>query len=147
MKRLCSFETNDNKSKNTWIRKTNYKAYVSFISLKAYTNDFWYFDSSCFRHMIGDRSDLISYQEVSRENGTFADGVKSHVLGKGTLNMKGFPKVDNVLHVENLQANLLIKFMIMTCLSTLKGINVVFSLLMKINFERISIILSLLLID
>ena len=38
---------------------------------------------------------------------TFTDGVKSHLLGKRTLNMKGSPKLDNVLYVEDLKVNLL----------------------------------------
>ncbi|KAH9780169.1 hypothetical protein KPL71_007985 [Citrus sinensis] len=42
-----------------------------------------------------------------QENVTFADGVKSQVLGKGILNVEGFPKLDNVLHVEDLKENLL----------------------------------------
>ena len=33
-------ETNGNKSRTTWISKFNYKAYVSFNSLRAYTVDF-----------------------------------------------------------------------------------------------------------
>ena len=100
-------ETSENKPRTTWIRKTYYKAYVSFISLRTCTTDFWYFDSGCSRHMKGDRSALITYQKVDRENITFADGVKSRVLGKRTLNVEGFPKLDNVLHVEDLKANLL----------------------------------------
>ena len=100
-------ETSENKPRTTWIRKTDYKPYVFFISLRTYTTYFWYFDSGCFKHMIGEISALINYHKVDRENVTFADGVKSRVLGKGTLNVKGFPKLDNVLHVGNLKANLL----------------------------------------
>ena len=33
--------------------------------------------------------------------------MKSRVLGKETLNVEGFPKLDNVLHVEDLKENLL----------------------------------------
>ena len=100
-------ETSENKPRTTWIRKTDYKAYVSFISLRPCTTDFWYFDSGCSRHMTDDRSVLINYQKVDRENITFADDVKSRVLRKGPLNVEGFPKLDNVLHVEDLKKNLL----------------------------------------
>ena len=100
-------ETSENKPRTTWIKKTDYKAYAFFISLRTYTTYFWYFDSGCFKHMTGDRSALINYHKVNRENVTFADGVKSRVLGKGTLNVEGFLKLDNVLHVGNLKANLL----------------------------------------
>ena len=33
-------ETSENKSRTTWMRKTDYKAYVSFISLRTCTIDF-----------------------------------------------------------------------------------------------------------
>ena len=69
--------------------------------------DFWYFDSGCSRHMKGDSSAFITYQKVDQENITFVDAMKSRVLRKGTLNVQGFPKLDNVLHVEDLKANLL----------------------------------------
>ncbi|KAH9743540.1 hypothetical protein KPL70_003341 [Citrus sinensis] len=55
----------------------------------------------------GDRSALTNYQKLDQDNVTFADGVKSWVLRKGTLNVEGFPKLDNVLHVEDLKENLL----------------------------------------
>ena len=55
--------------------------------------------------MAGDRSVLIYYQEVGLENITFVDNVKGLVLGKRTLNVEGFPKLDNVLHVEDLKDN------------------------------------------
>ena len=100
-------ETSENKPITTSIRKTNYKTYVSFISLRTCTTDFRYFDSGCSRHITSDRSALTNYQKLDRENLTFVDGVKSRVLGKGTLNVEGFPKLDNVLHVEDLKANLL----------------------------------------
>ena len=57
--------------------------------------------------MISNRSALINYQKIGRENVTFADGVKIHVLGKETLNVEGFPKLNNVLHIEDLKVNLL----------------------------------------
>ena len=79
-------ETNENKPRTTWIMKTDYKAYVSFISLRTCTIDFWYFDSGCSRHMTSDRSALINYQKLDRENVTFADSVKSRVLGKAKFN-------------------------------------------------------------
>ena len=38
---------------------------------------------------------------------TFGDGVKIRVLGNGTLNIRGFPKLKNVLHVDGRKANLI----------------------------------------
>ena len=60
---------------------------MSFTSLQAYTSNFWYFDSGCSRHMTGDHNALINCEKCSREYITFVDY--------------------NVLHVENLKANLL----------------------------------------
>ena len=57
--------------------------------------------------MTSDRSALINYQKVDLENVTFTDGMKGRVLEKGTLNVEGFPKLDNVLHVKDLKENLL----------------------------------------
>lgn len=59
-------EINENKPRTIWIRKSKYKAYVSFIFLRSCTTDFWYFNSGCSRHMIGNISALINYQEVGR---------------------------------------------------------------------------------
>ena len=38
---------------------------------------------------------------------TFADGVKIFVHGKGTRNVEGFPKLENVLYVKDFKVNLL----------------------------------------
>ena len=65
--------------------------------------------------MRGDKSASINYQEVSRENVTFTDGVKSHLLGKRTLNMEGSTKHDNISVCKGLKANALIKFVTRTC--------------------------------
>ena len=37
-------KTSENKLKTSWMRKTDYKAYVSFSSLRTCTIDFGYFD-------------------------------------------------------------------------------------------------------
>ena len=57
--------TSENKPRTTWIRNTDYKAYVSFISLRTCTTDFWYFDSGCSRHMTNDRSEILVMQPKS----------------------------------------------------------------------------------
>ncbi|KAG9444874.1 hypothetical protein H6P81_016214 [Aristolochia fimbriata] len=75
--------------------------------LKAVTNSVWYFDSGCSRHMTGN-SDLlsnISYTESGQV--TFGDGGKGTITGKGTLNVDGLPRLQNVLLVQGLKANLI----------------------------------------
>ena len=43
---------------------------------------------------------LKSYQSVSKRHVSFGDGVKGHVLGKGTLDVDGLPRLKSVFHVE-----------------------------------------------
>ena len=57
--------------------------------------------------MKGDRGASINYKKIDPENVTFTDSVKGRVLGKGKLHVEGFPKLDNVLHMEDLKINLL----------------------------------------
>ena len=57
-------EISENKTRTTWMRKTDYKAYVSFIFLRTSTTIFLCFDNGCSRHMTDDRSALINYQKL-----------------------------------------------------------------------------------
>lgn len=100
------FEPKNNFVRPAWIRKFELEAHISFTSLWACMTNFRYFNNGCSKHMIGDYSDLINYKECGWEHVTFADGIKV-VLGKGTLNIKGFPRLEIVLHVECLKANFL----------------------------------------
>ena len=57
--------------------------------------------------MIGDKNIVVDYKPVSEGLVTFGDGVTVRVLGRGTLNVDGFPQFKNVLHVDGLKANLI----------------------------------------
>lgn len=57
--------------------------------------------------MIGTKRYLKEYQIVNEGYVTFRDRVKEKVIGIGTLNVDGFPRLNNVLHVEWLQTNLI----------------------------------------
>ena len=49
----------------------------------------------------------MDYKLLSEGLVTFGDdGVTARVLGRGTLNIDGFPRFKNVLHVDGLKANL-----------------------------------------
>lgn len=51
--------------------------------------------------------DLLSYYQI--QNGgavTHGDGVKDHIVSKGTLNDDGMPKITNILHVDSIKVNL-----------------------------------------
>ncbi|XP_073119643.1 uncharacterized protein [Henckelia pumila] len=59
----------------------------------------WYFDSGSSRHMTGLKDHLTDYIEKNGGRVTYGGGAKERIVGKGTLNVEGFPKLHNVLHV------------------------------------------------
>ncbi|XP_073132809.1 uncharacterized protein [Henckelia pumila] len=61
----------------------------------------WYFDSGSSRHMTGLKDHLTDYIEQNGDRVTYGGGAKGRIFGKGTLNVKGFPKLHNVLHVQD----------------------------------------------
>ena len=66
---------------------------------------------------------MIDYKSVLNRQVTFGDGVQGRVLGKGTFNMEGFPRLEGVLHVDGLKANLI-------------SISQIFYLDLHVNFTR-----------
>ena len=67
----------------------------------------WYLDSSCSRHMTGDRSLFKVFESKRGGNVTFGDGSKSQIKGKGIIFLLGLPDIANVLYVKGLRVNLL----------------------------------------
>ncbi|XP_073057425.1 uncharacterized protein [Primulina eburnea] len=67
----------------------------------------WYFDSGSSQHMTGSKEHLIEYVEQKCGRVTYGGGAKGRIVGKGTLNVEGLPKLHNVLHVEGLNSNLI----------------------------------------
>ena len=57
--------------------------------------------------MTSDKKFLKDYKTIDVGHVTFGDGVKGRVLGKGTLDFEGLPRLKNVLHVGGLAANLI----------------------------------------
>ena len=57
--------------------------------------------------MTVDKNILVNYKPLSEGLVTFGDGVNVRVLGRGTLNVDGFPRFKNVLHVDGLKPNLI----------------------------------------
>ena len=57
--------------------------------------------------MIGDKSSLVNDKPESDGFMTSGDGVNKRVLRKGALNIGGFQKFKNVLHMDGLMANLI----------------------------------------
>ncbi|XP_073138221.1 uncharacterized protein [Henckelia pumila] len=93
--------------KKVWIQKSDARYFVIYTSLKANTAGNWYFDSGSSRHMTGLKDHLTDYIEQNGGRVTYGGGAKGRIVGKGTLNVEGFPKFHNVLHVEGLIANLI----------------------------------------
>ncbi|XP_073151881.1 uncharacterized protein [Henckelia pumila] len=58
-----------------------------------------YFDSGSSRHMTGLKEHLTDYVEKEGGRMTYGGGAKGRIVGKGTLNVEGFPKLHNVLHL------------------------------------------------
>ena len=76
-------------------------------ALKAKSYSKWYFDSGCSKHMIGNKSSFISFENYDGGVVTFRDGNLAKVRGKGSIAIPGCPKLDKVLYVEELKINLL----------------------------------------
>ncbi|XP_075504392.1 uncharacterized protein LOC142541819 [Primulina tabacum] len=90
-----------------WVPKVKIHCNGVYTSLKTNTAGYWYFDSGSSRHMIGSREYLIDYVEQKYGRVTYGGGAKRKIVGKGTLNIEGLPKLHNVLHVEGLNSNLI----------------------------------------
>ena len=86
-----------------------YKHYsmVAVYALTSTTNNIWYFDSGCSRHMTGDKNMFTSLNDYNGGSVTFGDGKKGKVIGKGNIALPGIPIMNNALYVEGLKANLI----------------------------------------
>ncbi|XP_073270460.1 uncharacterized protein [Primulina huaijiensis] len=90
-----------------WVPKVKTHCNVVYTSLRTNTAGHWYFDSGSSRHMTGSREHLTDYVEQICGRVTYGGGAKGKIVGKGTLNVEGLPKLHNVLHVEGLNSNLI----------------------------------------
>ena len=106
-----------------WVKKSELKFFISYTCLRTCATNAWYFDNRCSRHMTGDKNILVDYKPLSEDSETFGDGVTARVLGRGTLNVDGFPWFKNVLHVDGLKTNLI-------------SINQICDLNLNVNFSR-----------
>ncbi|WP_216668082.1 hypothetical protein, partial [Proteus mirabilis] len=77
-----------------WVRKSDLRCHIAYTLLKAVTTNTWYFDSGCSRHMTRTQKYLKDYQCVNEGHVTFGDGIRGKVVGKGTLNVNGLPKLE-----------------------------------------------------
>lgn len=88
-----------------WVEKV--KCFNSSLRFKYASSQIWYFDSGCSRHMTGNKEFLVNIRQMQGGDVTFGNGLNGKILGIGTLNFEGLPKLKNVMLVDGLRANLL----------------------------------------
>ena len=93
--------------KRIWVKKNELNCLVVHTTLTASESHSWYFGSGCSRHMIGNRSFFTNFTEFDRENMTFGDNNVASVKGKDTICAPRIPKLEEVIYVEELKANLI----------------------------------------
>lgn len=76
-------------------------------SLKTNILGSWYFDSGCSRYMTWDKNVLVKYVNLKGGKIAYGGGAKGNILGNEVLNVPNYPKLQNVLHVDGLTANLI----------------------------------------
>ena len=76
-----------------------------FNVLKVKSSSEWYLDSGCSGHMIGYKFSFTSLENYNGRVVTFGDGSLTHVKGKSSIVVFGYPKLDGALYVEGLKAN------------------------------------------
>jgi hypothetical protein len=69
-------------NKQVWIKESNNLCFVAHTALKVLGTRLWYLDSTCSKHMIGDRALLKDIQMGRGGSITFGDGNQTKVIGK-----------------------------------------------------------------
>ncbi|KAK2453398.1 gag-protease polyprotein [Trifolium repens] len=82
-------------------------AQIAHIALKATSRNCWYFDSGCSRHMTGEDDYLDELEPYATSYVTFGGGAKGEIVGIGKTVKRGLPKLEKVLFVKGLTANLI----------------------------------------
>jgi hypothetical protein len=95
------------KAKKEWKPRVKEAAHIAHTSLRASSREDWYFDSGCSRHMTGVEKYLKDIKSYTTSYVTFGDGAKGKIKGIGRLHNSGLPKLDDVLLVKGLKANLI----------------------------------------
>ena len=85
----------------------NYLCFTALIALKARDSYLWYLDSSCSRHMIGNKALFKTLFEGKIGIVMFGDESKFVIRGIKTVDIPGLSVFENVWYVDGLKANLL----------------------------------------
>ncbi|KAL6348133.1 hypothetical protein AAG906_039581 [Vitis piasezkii] len=67
----------------------------------------WYLDSGCSRNITRDKTFFTSLKDYNGGIVAFEDGSLAHVKGKGSISILSCPKLNGVMYVDGLKANLL----------------------------------------
>ena len=74
----------------------NYLCYTALTALKARDSCLWYLDSSCSRHMTGNKGLFKTLFERKIGTVTFGDGSKAVIRGIGTVDILGLPVFEDI---------------------------------------------------
>lgn len=78
-----------------------------YMALRAGNTSRWYLDSGCSKHMTVDKSLFTHLAELNDGRVIFGDGNSTRIVEKGTVDVPGIPKLNDVLYVEGLKHNLI----------------------------------------
>nr|KYP40635.1 Copia protein [Cajanus cajan] len=76
-------------------------------NLKDFTNQTWYIDSGCSKHMTGDASKFIDLTPKRSGHVTYGDNNRGKILGIGKIGTNFSISIENVLLVDGLKHSLL----------------------------------------
>jgi len=102
-----SHESGMRTAKKEWIPKVNNVGLMDHTSQESSSNEVWYFDSGCSRHMTGKIGYIENIRPCEKGFVTFGDGGKGKIRGIGNLIRNGLPNLENVFLVEGLRASLI----------------------------------------
>ncbi|KAA0061122.1 gag-pol polyprotein [Cucumis melo var. makuwa] len=80
---------------------------VALTSVNDPKSTYWYFDSGCSRHMMGNAAFFLKLSECNAGSVVFDDGGKGRIISKGTIDHPGLPFLRDVRLVQGLSANLI----------------------------------------
>lgn len=80
--------------------------YMASSSLAHVEGGSWHFDSACSIHMTGNEGFLAQMKKSKAQSVSFGGGENGHVVGKGTLNMKGVPQLEDALLIDGLNVGI-----------------------------------------
>ncbi|XP_050878662.1 uncharacterized protein LOC127082468 [Lathyrus oleraceus] len=95
------------KTRKEWKPKIVVYSLIAHTSLRAPSREDWYFDSGCSRHMTGVNKYLVEIKSYSYSFVTFGDGAKGEIKGIRKIGCTGPPRLDDVLLMKGLTANLI----------------------------------------